>query len=54
MEAGLMKIVRSAYRRGTHDSYFSLCRPIHRGKMSGNIWYRRWSVDHHDDQLCQY
>src|SRR6218665_535383 len=35
IEAGLMKIVWSVNRNLTHDSYFSLCRPINPGEKSG-------------------
>jgi len=37
MEAGLMKVVQSLNRSWTHDSYFSLCKPIHWGRGNDRI-----------------
>jgi len=43
MEAGVMKIVLSINRSWTRDSYFSVCRPIHRlEKSRGNVRIPMW------------
>jgi len=41
MEAGLIKIVRSLNINWTHDSYFSLRRPIHGGMAGGEMSGRK-------------